>query len=70
MLAPVTPHFCSELWAGLLSAPHKICETSHLIDWGKGVLGQKWPVVDDDYKLSFLCKVRTYSEIKTFKTAN
>lgn len=57
MLAPITPHFCSELWAGFTSAPHRVCEASELIDWDKNVLEQRWPKVDDHYKLSFLCKV-------------
>ncbi|CAH0695173.1 unnamed protein product [Spodoptera exigua] len=57
MLAPVTPHFCSELWAGLQSAPHRLTESSNMIDWGKGVLEQTWPKVDENYELSFLCKV-------------
>uniref|UniRef100_A0A2A4JI67 leucine--tRNA ligase n=1 Tax=Heliothis virescens TaxID=7102 RepID=A0A2A4JI67_HELVI len=57
MLAPVTPHFCSELWAGIQSAPHRICDTSNLINWDKNVLEQTWPQVDDQYELSFLCKV-------------
>ncbi|XP_063821308.1 leucine--tRNA ligase, mitochondrial [Ostrinia nubilalis] len=58
MLSPVTPHFSSELWAGFLSAPNRV--STHLpnyIDWEKSVLDQHWPEVDDDYNLSFLCKV-------------
>ncbi|XP_075972098.1 leucyl-tRNA synthetase, mitochondrial [Anticarsia gemmatalis] len=57
MLAPVTPHFCSELWAGFLSAPNRISSESNLINWQQDVLHQKWPTVDDHYKLSLLCKV-------------
>ncbi|CAG4978926.1 unnamed protein product [Parnassius apollo] len=57
MLTPVTPHFCSELWAGFLSAPHRLCDTSPIIDWNKSVLEQKWPTVDKHYELSFKCKV-------------
>lgn len=57
MLAPVTPHFCSELWAGFLLAPNRICDSQNIIDWNKTVLEQKWPKVDDDFELSFLCKV-------------
>ncbi|XP_049881347.1 probable leucine--tRNA ligase, mitochondrial isoform X2 [Pectinophora gossypiella] len=55
MLAPVTPHFCSELWAGFTSAPHRI--NSDAINWEKGVLEQKWPRVNDDYCLQFQCKI-------------
>ncbi|XP_026759169.2 leucine--tRNA ligase, mitochondrial isoform X1 [Galleria mellonella] len=58
MLAPVMPHFCSELWAGFLSAPNrKSATTNNVINWNKNVFEQKWPKVDDSYKLSFLCKV-------------
>lgn len=62
MLAPVTPHFCSELWAGFLSAPHRTCDTSNLIDWQKSVLEQTWPKVDNNYELSFLCKVSMHTK--------
>lgn len=57
MLSPVTPHFCSELWAGFLEAPHRICTDPNVIDWNKDVMNQKWPKVDDEYQLSLLCKV-------------
>ncbi|XP_041975522.1 probable leucine--tRNA ligase, mitochondrial [Aricia agestis] len=55
MLSPVTPHFCSELWAGFTSAPHKLGDS--FIDWNTGVLEQRWPTVDSNYPLSFQCKV-------------
>lgn len=54
MLSPVAPHFSSELWAGFVSAPNRM--TSQF-DWDKGVLEQSWPTVDDNFKLSFQCKV-------------
>ncbi|KAJ2947843.1 hypothetical protein O0L34_g9632 [Tuta absoluta] len=57
MLAPITPHFCSELWAGFQSAPHRLNQNSQSLNWNKGVLDQRWPTVDDNYKLSFNCKV-------------
>lgn len=57
MLSPITPHFCSELWAGFLSAPHRLSNNIDSIDWNKEVLQQKWPKVDSKYPLSFLCKV-------------
>ncbi|XP_032528867.2 probable leucine--tRNA ligase, mitochondrial [Danaus plexippus] len=57
MLSPITPHFCSELWAGFLSAPHRLSNNIDAIDWNKEVLQQKWPKVDSKYPLSFLCKV-------------
>ncbi|KAG6457737.1 hypothetical protein O3G_MSEX010454 [Manduca sexta] len=57
MLSPVTPHFCLELWAGFLSAPNRISENTHLINWQENVLHQQWPIVDNHYELSVLCKV-------------
>ncbi|VVD02117.1 unnamed protein product [Leptidea sinapis] len=54
MLSPVTPHFCSELWAGFVSAPERV--TKDTILWHNNVLEQDWPVVDRDYGLSFQCK--------------
>lgn len=57
MLTPVTPHFCSELWAGFLMAPNRLNNNSAIVDWQKSVLDQKWPQVDDHFELSFLCKV-------------
>ncbi|CAG9796636.1 unnamed protein product [Diatraea saccharalis] len=58
MLSPVTPHFCSELWAGFVSAPNRICNQSQTnICWDKNVLEQQWPKVDEQYNLSLLCKV-------------
>ncbi|XP_053617053.1 leucine--tRNA ligase, mitochondrial [Plodia interpunctella] len=58
MLSPVAPHFCSELWAGFLEAPNRVCQSvDDIIKWDKNILQQKWPEVDDDYGLSFLCKV-------------
>ncbi|XP_045584037.2 probable leucine--tRNA ligase, mitochondrial [Procambarus clarkii] len=47
MLAPLTPHFASELWAGYCSvatSPH----TKHDLP----VVEQSWPEVDQDYSLS------------------
>ncbi|CAH2102578.1 unnamed protein product [Euphydryas editha] len=57
MLSPITPHFCSELWAGLLSAPGRVSCDSPSISWNNNVLQQKWPIVDKNYPLSFQCKV-------------
>ncbi|XP_023939473.1 probable leucine--tRNA ligase, mitochondrial [Bicyclus anynana] len=57
MLSTVTPHFCCELWAGMRSASNRICDTSSGIDWSQEVLQQRWPVVDENYPLSFQCKV-------------
>ncbi|XP_068626458.1 leucine--tRNA ligase, mitochondrial [Battus philenor] len=57
MLTPVSPHFCSELWAGFLSAPNRLNDSTNLINWEKSILEQDWPKVDNNFGLSFLCKV-------------
>ncbi|XP_044738626.1 probable leucine--tRNA ligase, mitochondrial, partial [Chrysoperla carnea] len=55
MLAPMAPHFASELWAGFISAPNKINNTDIL--WNKNVLEQLWPEVDSNYKCNLDFKV-------------
>ncbi|XP_047001158.1 probable leucine--tRNA ligase, mitochondrial isoform X1 [Schistocerca americana] len=57
VLAPMAPHFASELWAGFLAAPHRIDTTSSEILWDAPVHQQKWPDVDQQYILDLLCKV-------------
>lgn len=49
MLAPVTPFFASELWAGFTKAPNRVC-TAGEISWDVPLLEQKWPSLDKDYK--------------------
>nr|CAD7260236.1 unnamed protein product [Timema shepardi] len=57
LLAPMAPHFASELWSGYVSAPHRL-DTSGEILWDKGVLEQAWPQVDSNYEgYELLCKV-------------
>lgn len=53
MLAPLAPHFASECWYRLASAPKKVDPCPFGIDWNKDVLDQKWPEVDMDYNLDF-----------------
>ncbi|KRT79234.1 tRNA synthetase, partial [Oryctes borbonicus] len=56
LLAPMAPHFASELWSGFLSAEHRISDNSE-IDWDADVLQQKWPDVDYNYNLELVCQV-------------
>ncbi|KAF2900671.1 hypothetical protein ILUMI_05517 [Ignelater luminosus] len=56
LLAPMAPHFASELWSGFTSAPHRL-NTDSEIQWDKTVLEQKWPIVDKDHKLDLVCQV-------------
>ena len=50
MLAPLAPHFASELWAGFCSAPHRLTNDGG-IQWDKDVLEQNWPEIDMNYKM-------------------
>jgi leucyl-tRNA synthetase len=56
MLAPMAPHFASELWARFRYAAHRACPESEFIDWNAGVLSQKWPKVDANHKVSLTFK--------------
>ncbi|XP_051155455.1 leucine--tRNA ligase, mitochondrial isoform X2 [Leptopilina boulardi] len=50
MLAPLAPHFASELWSGFCSAPHRMsCDET--IQWDKDVLEQCWPQIDMNYNM-------------------
>lgn len=57
MLAPIAPHFASELWVGMQTAQGRIDKVKGEIDWSKPVLQQTWPVVDSNYLLSFECAI-------------
>ncbi|XP_044270469.1 probable leucine--tRNA ligase, mitochondrial [Tribolium madens] len=56
LLAPMAPHFASELWSGFVSAPDRLNQSGE-IDWEKPVLEQRWPTLDDRYNLDLVCKV-------------
>lgn len=50
MLAPLAPHFASELWAAFCSAKHHlISETEVQLD--KDVMEQAWPEIDMNYNM-------------------
>ena len=57
ILAPMAPHFASELWSGFVSAPYRINTSSKEINWDQGVLEQTWPEVDSNYHLELVCMV-------------
>ena len=48
MLAPLAPHFCSELWALLQAVPNK---TYREFQWDKSVFHQEWPQLDLNYNM-------------------
>ncbi|KAJ8954021.1 hypothetical protein NQ318_004314 [Aromia moschata] len=56
MLAPMAPHFASELWSGFVSAPNRHNNSSE-IAWDKSVFDQTWPETDMDYNLDLICQV-------------
>ncbi|KAL1517464.1 hypothetical protein ABEB36_001227 [Hypothenemus hampei] len=56
LLAPMAPHFASELWSGFQSASNRL-NNSGEIDWDKGVLEQNWPETDMDYELDLVCQI-------------
>ena len=50
MLAPLAPHFASELWAAFCSAKHHLISESE-VQLDKDVMDQDWPEIDMDYKM-------------------
>lgn len=58
MLAPLAPHFASELWSQFCAVPGRR-NGADLADlhWDRDVLQQRWPIVDPDYKLDLVYKV-------------
>ncbi|XP_073977895.1 leucyl-tRNA synthetase, mitochondrial [Rhodnius prolixus] len=57
MLSPMAPHFCSELWSALQKAPGRLDIGGEYIKWDSPLLLQKWPTLDPNYMLEFICKV-------------
>jgi leucyl-tRNA synthetase len=60
MLAPMAPHFASELWCQLQAMPHRLNVDTAEIQWDRGVFDQPWPVVDKHFKLDYTMKVNGY----------
>ncbi|XP_046634883.1 probable leucine--tRNA ligase, mitochondrial isoform X2 [Daphnia pulicaria] len=54
MLAPLAPHFASEMWSAFVDNAAKLSDD---FDWDKPVLEQNWPQVDMDYNLELNCVV-------------
>ncbi|RZF46887.1 hypothetical protein LSTR_LSTR008268 [Laodelphax striatellus] len=51
MLAPIAPHFASELWSGFKETPGRIDKNPGEIKWDCPLVEQAWPETDDLYKL-------------------
>ncbi|XP_055635070.1 leucine--tRNA ligase, mitochondrial isoform X2 [Toxorhynchites rutilus septentrionalis] len=60
MLAPIAPHFASELWEQFVTLPHRLNPNSDEIQWDRGLFEQNWPVIDDDYALDLTVKVNDF----------
>ena len=56
MLAPMAPHFASELWSNFCSALNRL-NINEEIHWNGTVFNQKWPQLDNNCKLDLICKV-------------
>lgn len=56
MLAPIAPHFASELWSGFVSVPNRLNNSNEIL-WDKSVLEQHWPDVDYHYNLDLVLNV-------------
>lgn len=58
MLTPIAPHFAATLWYGFTAAPHRINIDSDEINWKANVFQQKWPKMDEDFKVPLRVKVK------------
>lgn len=56
-LAPMAPHFASELWRGFVQAEGRLNEHSCQFQWNKPVLEQRWPQLDEAFKLPVFIRV-------------
>lgn len=61
MLAPMAPHFASELWTKFTSVPNRTNTKISDIKWDLDVLEQTWPDVDMEYKLDLSVKVISFA---------
>lgn len=56
MLAPMAPHFASELWVRFTSAQNRVSKTSTHINWSSDVFSQQWPKVDANHVVELTIK--------------
>ncbi|XP_050335231.1 leucine--tRNA ligase, mitochondrial [Bactrocera neohumeralis] len=70
MLAPMAPHFASELWSKFVTVPHRLNTSTPELQWERDVLAQRWPDIDADYKLDLTIKVNGFENcaIKVART--
>lgn len=64
MLAPIAPHFASELWSKFLAIPNrceqKATDETTNIEWTKDVLEQTWPTVSKHFQYRLDVRVRNF----------
>jgi len=60
MIAPMSPHFASEMWQGIATAPFVLTKELPEFDWTQNVLEQRWPLVDMDYELDLIVEVTSF----------
>ncbi|XP_054734388.1 leucine--tRNA ligase, mitochondrial-like [Anastrepha obliqua] len=60
MLAPMAPHFASELWSKFVTVPNRLNSSTPELQWERNVLEQSWPDIDADYKLDLTIKVNGF----------
>lgn len=64
MLAPMAPHFASELWSKFASAPNRL-NSNEIINWSGNVLDQPWPQVDMNFDLELIFKINSFEVAST-----
>lgn len=57
MLAPMAPHFASELWSRFTSAKNRVTDTSEVVNWKDDVFSQQWPRIDANHQVELTIKV-------------
>lgn len=60
MLAPMAPHFASELWSKFVSIAGRLNAASEELQWSEDVLAQRWPDVDAAYQLDLSIRVNGF----------
>lgn len=60
MIAPMAPHFASELWARFTAAPNRVSKTSNHINWEGDVFSQRWPKVDPHLEVEIQVKANNH----------
>ncbi|XP_030372518.1 probable leucine--tRNA ligase, mitochondrial [Scaptodrosophila lebanonensis] len=70
MLAPMAPHFASELWSKFVAVPGRLNASSSELQWEQDVLAQRWPDIDAAYQLDLSIKVNGFENcvIKVSRT--